>query len=420
MRLDVVYRPVGGLRLSSSNPRTHSKAQIEQIAKSIASFGFVNPALIDAEGEVIAGHGRVLAAKKLRLTEIPTITLPHLSETEKRALRLADNRIAQNSAWDAEVLKLELEALSLPELEFDFDVLGFSSSEIDLALTPKLDAEEETAHAGATETDVRPGDIWQLGPHRIGCGDARDPAFLARVMDGARADVAFLDPPYNLGIRALAAPRSGHREFLMGSGEMTPAEFEAFIREGIETAVGFSRSGAVHFLCCDWRHLATLLSVTGHAYGALLNLCVWTKSNAGLGSLYRSQHEFVLVCRVGAQSHFNAIQLGRNGRHRSNVWAYPSVTSPRGSRRADLELHPTTKPTSLVMDAITDVSRRGDVVLDTFVGSGSTLVACERAGRFFRGVELDPLYVQTALDRWSAITGAEARRVQTIRRKRAK
>jgi hypothetical protein len=419
MRLDVQYRPLSELRLCPTNARTHPKRQIEQIAKSIARFGFVNPVLIDAAGEVIAGHGRFLAAKKLGLDEIPTIALPHLSETERRALRLADNRIALNSGWNGEVLKAELETLSASELSFDFDSLGFSSAEIDLTLAAPLDGEPEIAPDVAADTRVRPGDIWEAGPHRIGCGDARNPAFLSRVMNGALADVAFLDPPYNLSVLQQATTRGAHREFLMAAGEMSAVEYAAFLQDSFTAAVACSRAGAVHFVCGDWRHLQEMLGALGSAYGELLNLCVWAKSNAGMGSLYRSQHELVFVCRVGSARHFNAIQLSRNGRHRTNLWAYPSVTSPRGGRRGDLELHPTTKPAGMVADALQDVSRRGDVVLDTFLGSGTTLVAAERTGRVCRAAELDPIYVQTALDRWSCVTGLEPRLASRVRRRPA-
>jgi hypothetical protein len=296
--------------------------------------------------------------------------------------------------------------------------LGFSSTEIDLALTAPLGAEDEIAPEPPRETQVQLGDIWEAGPHRIGCGDARDAAFLSRLMAGAVADVAFLDPPYNLSIRQQATTRGAHREFVMAAGEMSAAEYAAFLQDSLMAAVACSRPGAVHFVCSDWRHLQEMLSAVAPAYGEVLNLCVWAKSNAGMGSLYRSQHELVLVCRVGAERHFNAIQLSRNGRHRTNLWTYPSVTSPRGSRRSDLELHPTTKPAGMVADALQDVSRRGDVVLDTFLGSGTTLVAAERTGRICRAADLDPIYVQTALDRWSGVTGLEPRVVSRLRRRR--
>jgi DNA modification methylase len=224
-----------------------------------------------------------------------------------------------------------------------------------------------------------------------------------------RADAAFLDPPYNVRINGHANARGRHREFAMASGEMSDEAFRAFLADTLAPGVSVSRDGAVHFICMDWRHMDDVAAVCKSIYGDLLNLCVWNKSNAGMGSLYRSKHELVFVYRVGKVPHFNAVELGRHGRHRTNVWDYTSVNSMAGSRREDLALHPTVKPTALVADAIQDVTRRGEVVLDIFLGSGTTLIAAERTVRRFRGVELDPAYVDVALERWSAMTGREPR-----------
>jgi DNA modification methylase len=200
-----------------------------------------------------------------------------------------------------------------------------------------------------------------------------------------------------------------HREFAMASGEMSDAGFIAFLTESLTACAAVSREGAVHFVCMDWRHMGALERAGADAYGALLNICVWNKSNAGMGSLYRSKHEFVFVFKVGEAAHFNAVELGRHGRNRTNVWDYASVNSMRGSRREDLAMHPTVKPTAMVADALQDVTRRGDLVLDTFLGSGTTLIAAERTGRRFRGLDLDPGYVDVAVARWSALTGLEPR-----------
>jgi DNA modification methylase len=410
--LTVIDRPIADLRPDPGNARTHPKKQIAQIAASIQAFGFVNPVLIDAKGVIIAGHGRLLAAKQLGLERVPTIALPHLTETQKRALRLADNRIAQNSGWDGELLRVELEALSAPELSFDLKVLGFSAGEIDVVLSPsKADPDDEVIPLAPTKPRTRPGDIWILGEHRIGCGDARDKAFVEQVMGpGVLGDVAFLDPPYNVRIGDHANRRSSHREFPMACGEMSLADFEAFLSASLGVAASVSRDGAIHFACMDWRHMETLRLVGDKLYGALINLCIWNKSNAGMGSLYRSKHELIFVYRVGDRKHFNAIELGRHGRNRTNIWEYASATSPRGSRRADLELHPTTKPVGLVADAVKDVTRRSEVVLDLFLGSGTTLIAAERTGRRCRAVEIDPAYVDVALERWVTITGREPKR----------
>jgi DNA modification methylase len=408
--LAITYRPVDSLALSRHNARTHPRRQVDQIIASITEFGFTNPILIDAERTVIAGHGRLLAAKAMALPDVPTITLEGLSDAQKRALRIADNKIALGAGWDVDLLKHELGELSTLDVDFDLSVTGFSAGEIDVVMKATPDPDDEVIPPVLETPRTRPGDIWVLGDHRIGCGDGRDLVFLQTVIgDGARVDAAFLDPPYNVRINGHANARGRHREFAMASGEMSEAAFRTFLAESLGACATVSRDGAVHFVCMDWRHMDDVTSVGHTVYGELLNLCVWNKSNAGMGSLYRSKHELVFVFKVGAASHFNAVELGRHGRNRTNVWDYASVNSFAGSRREDLALHPTVKPTALVADAIQDVTRRGALVLDTFLGSGTTLIAAERTGRRFRGLDIDPAYVDVAVDRWSAMTGQTPR-----------
>jgi len=411
--LKVQYLPVTGVKPDPRNARTHPRKQIEQISASIGAFGFTNPLLIDESAVLIAGHGRLAAARKLGLELVPVIELKGLSEAEKRALKLADNKIAQNAGWDVELLKIELESLAKLDVGFNLAITGFSSGEIDVTLgQAKVDPDDEVIPAVPAEARTSPGDIWQLGPHRVGCGDSRDPAFLRALLGpGVQADAAFLDPPYNVKINGHANARGRHREFAMASGEMSEAEFQSFLRQSLGAAAAVSRDGAVHFVCMDWRHMGSVLAVEEAVYGQLLNLCVWNKSNAGMGSLYRSRHELVFVYRVGSAAHFNAVELGRHGRNRTNVWDYASVNSMRGSRRQDLDLHPTVKPVGLVSDAICDVTRHGELVLDTFLGSGTTLIAAERTGRRFVGCDLEPGYVDVALERWSSLTGLEPERI---------
>ncbi len=406
--LEVVYRPLASLAPDPRNARTHPRRQIEQIKASIIAFGFTNPLLTDEEGKLIAGHGRLIAARELGLADVPVIQLAGLTEPQKRALRLADNKIALNAGWDIEILKLELADLSLPEIEIDLGLTGFSSGEIDVLLKEPNDPDDEVVPAVPIEPRTRPGDIWQLGEHRIGCGDGRDLEFLRQVLgDGATVDAAFLDPPYNVKINGHANAKGRHREFAMASGEMTPNAFRAFLSETLGSCVAVSKPGAVHFICMDWRHMDDVSYVGAELYDPLLNICVWNKSNAGMGSLYRSKHEMVFVYRVAGAPHYNAVELGRHGRNRTNVWDYASVNSMRGSRREDLALHPTVKPVAMVADAICDVTRQNELVLDIFLGSGTSLIAAERVGRRFRGVDIDPAYVDVALVRWSALTGKE-------------
>lgn len=407
--LAVVYKATASLIPDPRNARTHPKRQIEQIVASIEAFGFTNPILADPEGRLIAGHGRLLAAKQAGLAEVPVIELSGLTEAQKKALRLADNKIALNAGWDVEILKLELADLSLPEFEIDLGLTGFSPGEIDVVLSEKVDPDEEVIPAVPTEPRSRLGDIWQLGEHRVGCGDGRDLAFLQSVVgDGQRVDAAFLDPPYNVKINGHANAKGRHREFAMASGEMSTDAFRIFLRETLSACERVSRGGAVHFVCMDWRHLDDVSVVGSEVYNALLNICVWNKSNAGMGSLYRSKHEMVFVYRVGDAPHTNNVELGRHGRNRTNVWDYASVNSMRGSRREDLELHPTVKPVAMVADAICDVTRQGELVLDIFLGSGTSLVAAERVGRRFRGLDIDPAYVDVAIERWEKTTGKTA------------
>ena len=404
--LQIAYRAISELVPDPRNARTHPKRQIAQIAASIRSFGFTNPILADEQGQLIAGHGRLLAAKQIGLAEVPVIELTGLSDAQKRALRLADNKIALGAGWDVEILKLELAELSLPEFEIDLGLTGFSSGEIDVILAGSPDPDDEVIPPVPVTPRARLGDIWQLGEHCIGCGDGRDIDFLRRVVgESTSVDAAFLDPPYNVKINGHANTKGRHREFAMASGEMTTDAFRTFLRETLTACEAVSKNGAVHFVCMDWRHLDDVSVVGSEVYDSLLNICVWNKSNAGMGSLYRSKHEMVFVYRVGDAPHTNTVELGKHGRNRTNVWDYASVNSMRGSRRDDLELHPTVKPVAMVADAICDVTRQGELVLDIFLGSGTSLIAAERVGRAFRGLDIDPAYVDVAILRWEQLTG---------------
>ncbi|MBC2779176.1 site-specific DNA-methyltransferase [Parasphingopyxis marina] len=405
--LEISYKPIESLTPDPRNARTHPKRQIAQIVASIREFGFTNPILADPDGNLIAGHGRLRAAKELGLGEVPVIELAGLSGAQKKALRLADNKIALNAGWDVEILKLELADLSLPDVDIDLSLTGFSSGEIDVVLADSPDPDDEVIPAVPENPRIRPGDIWELGEHRVGCGDGRDVAFLRRLVGHHAIDCAFLDPPYNVKINGHANAKGRHREFAMASGEMATEEFRTFLTDTLGACAKVSRDGAVHFVCMDWRHMDDVTASIADVYSELLNVCVWNKSNAGMGSLYRSKHEMVFVYRVGDAPHTNTVELGRHGRNRTNVWDYASVNSMKGSRREDLKLHPTVKPVAMVADAICDVTRQGERVLDIFLGSGTSLIAAERVGRRFRGLDIDPTYVDLAMARWSDITGKE-------------
>jgi len=411
LRIDV--RSIGSLTLRRSNPRTHSKQQIRQIADSIEAFGFTNPVLIDADGTVVAGHGRVRAAKELGLERVPTITLEHLSDAQLRAYVIADNKLAELAGWDRDVLAIELQELAALDLDFDLELTGFATAEIDLLLGVADDEVASDAADAAAAIDpespatTRDGDLWQIGPHRLLCGNALDAAAYDRVLSGRRARVVFVDPPYNVRIdgHVSGLGRHRHREFAMACGEMTPEQFTRFLETALRHHSAHSLDGALHFVCIDWRHTGDLLAASRPVYSELKNICVWAKSNAGMGSLYRSQHEFVLVFKVGTASHVNNIELGRHGRYRTNVWRYAGANTIGTERDEALAIHPTVKPVRMVADAILDTSRRGEVVLDGFAGSGTTLLAAERTGRVGLGIELDPQYVDAALERLAAATG---------------
>ena len=404
------------LKPNARNARTHSKKQIQQIADSIAAFGFVVPILTDQHGRIVAGHGRYDAAKLLGLKRVPVIEVSGLSEAKYRALALADNRIAQNAGWNRELLAAELAELSevLVEDGLDISITGFAVPEIDQLIA---DFEQDAADPAdtvdpnwATAAPVTErGDVWQLGTHRVLCGDTRNSGDLARLMGGSRAAMAFLDPPFNRRIRdVVGRGRVKHRDFSMGSGELSRREFLLFLIETLAAAAAVCVDGAVHFVCMDWRHIGELLEAAGTVYGETLNLAVWVKTNAGQGSFYRSQHELVGVFRVGNAAHLNNVELGRHGRSRSNVWHYAGVNTFRAGRLDDLTSHPTVKPVALVADAIKDVTRRRDIVLDTFCGSGTTILAAERVGRRAYTLELEPRFVDVAIRRWQAFTRRDA------------
>ena len=403
--LTIVYRSVSDLRPDPNNPRVHPKKQIAQIARSITEFGFTNPILIDEGKVLIAGHGRLLAAKSVRMDQIPTITLVGLTPHQKTALMLADNKIPAGSSWDADLVSKQLSGLASADLKFSIELTGFSGPEIDVAIRRvqgKLD--DAPPREWAPPTAVKAGDIWILGKHRVACGDCRDKDLMGRLMAGAQADAAFLDPPYNVPISGFAVGRNSHAEFAEAVGEMTSEQFTGFLKDTLGAAVAITRPGGVHFVAMDWRHITELSAAGSSLYGKQLNICVWNKSNAGMGSLYRSKHELIFVYRVGDVAHFNGVELGRHGRHRSNVWEYSSVNSFNKARQADLKLHPTVKPVQMVADAFMDVTRPGEVVFDGYLGSGTSLVAAEQTNRIFRGIELDPGYVEVALDRWARLT----------------
>lgn len=414
----IEYRPVAELTTYRNNARTHSKKQIRQIADSINRFGFTNPILTADDGSVIAGHGRLEAAKLLGLPEVPTVRLSHLSEADRRAYVLADNKLALNAGWDRDILAIELQALV--DLDFDVELTGFSLAEVDFILDDALESSLEACDEPEDEVPVitgdpvsRQGDMWELGRHRLLCGDARSADDHARLLADRTADLIFTDPPYNVPIdgHVCGLGKVRHREFAMGAGEMSEAAFISFLSDTLGNAAKNCRDGAIAFVCMDWRHMGELLSAGREAFDELKNLCVWNKTNGGMGAFYRSKHELVFVFKVGTAPHTNTFGLGETGRYRTNVWDYAGISSPTASRGEELAMHPTVKPVALIADAIRDCTKRGEIVLDCFGGSGSTLIAAEKTGRSARLIEFDPLYCDTIVRRWEKLTGKHARLV---------
>ncbi len=410
--LFIYYLSPADLQAYDRNARTHSKKQIRKIADSIQKFGFNNPVLIDDENRIIAGHGRVEAAKQLGLDLIPVIRLGHLTEDEMRAYIIADNRLAELAGWDKSILAIELQHLSTLALDFDLSLTGFDLPQIDFMI--------QEISENAMEVDVPPpnpeavvtrsGDLWLLGDHRIICGNALKLDDYTKLLNRELAQLVFTDPPYNVPVEGHISvrDRAKHGNFAMAFGEMAPKEFSSFLQTAMKLMAKHSKDGSIHYVCMDWRHIEEVMAAGCASYAEFKNLCVWNKTNAGMGSLYRSKHELVFVWKNGSAPHINNIDLGKHGRYRSNVWDYSGQTIPHAQRGEELAVHPTVKPVAMVADALLDCSNRGGLVLDPFGGSGTTLIAAERTGRRARLIELEPIYVDVTIRRWQAMTGKQA------------
>jgi DNA modification methylase len=416
-KAELEYLPTSELRPWRRNARTHSRKQVRQIADSIHRFGFTNPVLVDRENSILAGHGRVAAAELLAMSEVPCIRIESMTAAEKQAYVIADNKLALNAGWDEDILGEELKALSELDLDFDLSLTGFAMAEID-DLIDGLKPEEAGDPADdrlPTEAPLRcrQGDIWQLGPHRLICGDARNPETVAALMGNEQAQMAFTDPPYNVridgNVGGLGSIR--HREFAMASGEMSKSEFTEFLKASFGNLVRHSSDGSIHYICMDWRHMHEMLEAGDGIYTELKNLIVWAKDNGGMGTFYRSRHELIFAFKNGTASHQNHFELGQHGRYRTNVWEYRGINTMKVGRLDELALHPTVKPVAMIADAIKDVSSRGAAVLDLFGGSGSTLIAAHKTGRRARLCEYDPTYCDRIIQRWETYANDEAEQV---------
>lgn len=399
------------------NARKHDDKQINQLAANMERFGFTVPLVVDQDNMIVAGHGRWEAAKKLGLIEVPVIRKEFLSEQERRAFNLADNRLAELSSWDQEILSAEL--TDLFENDFDISTIGFSLADLDFSIEeekpekPKK-AEKVELPDPAEAAVTRLGDRWDfLDPktsqviYRAYCGDSRQQDTYEAALGEDRANIVFGDPPYNVEIDGNVSGTGTHREFVMGAGEMSPPEFTHFLRSVFRMCVRFSVGGSIHYQCMDWRHTREILDAADGIYDQFKQLIVWKKSNGSMGTFYRSQHELVFVFKAGKGKHTNNFKLGETGRYRTNVVEYEGCNTFRKGREADLAAHSTVKPTAMVADFLLDCSNRGDLVLDPFLGSGTTLLAAAKTKRRGVGIELDPPYVDTAVKRLRAATGIE-------------
>jgi DNA modification methylase len=406
---------VDALKPLGRQTRKHPPAQIRKLGESLEQFGFVLPIVTDADNRVVGGWALVLAARKIGLSEVPAVIIDDLDEAKLRLLRLALNRLGEESSWDQDALRLEFSAVLEITSDIDLRISGFEMGEIDVALSMTGEGEEDVLPAlNDTEPMItKTGDLWVLGDHRLLCGDALVAESYARLLGDERAQLVFTDPPWNIpiagNVSGLGAVK--HGDFAMACGEMTETQFEAFLRTSLGHAAAHSDDGAIQFVCMHWSKIKEVLAAGSDVYAELKNLCVWNKTNAGMGSLYRSKHELVFVFKKGTAPHINNIELGRFGRNRTNVWDYPGQNIFNGTAKSKLSLHPTAKPVALVADAMRDCSHRGGIVVDPFGGVGSTLIAAEKTGRRARLIELDPRYVDATVKRWETLTGGRAVKV---------
>lgn len=417
---------LGNLRLKEDDIRKFSKQEISITTKVVDRFGIPSPIIVDNKNEIVLGANLYLAAKNLNAKTVPTVQLKDLSEKEIKMYSVAMNKILTMGEIDLESIKIDIkdwifdenftitpEELGLGTIEVDsilFELSGFSAS----------DAEEqnETKAEEAVLSDipkiVKPGDLIQLGQHRLFCGDSMKAESYTKLLGEEKADIIITDPPYNVKIQGHVTKKKNHPEFAQASGEMKPEDFINFLNTVTKNLKNFSKSGSIHYLFMGWKHLFELQIATKDVYEKLLNICVWDKGKGGMGSFYRSQHEFCLVYQNGTGSHKNNIQLGKNGRNRSNIWQYPGMNSGTSQAKTLSNLHPTVKPVSMLVDILLDASDFGDIVLDTFGGSGSTLIAAQECGRKARLIEISPDYCDVIIHRWEKMTGKKHKIIERV------
>lgn len=400
-QLSVEYRPIAAIKPYAGNARKHPKSQIAKIAKSLRTFGWTNPLIVGDDDNLLCGHGRLEAAQLNGEKAVPVITLAHLSEADRKAYILADNRLAEEAEWSKGMLRSELSGLA--ELGYELELTGFDTIEIDTVLAmddEEYDEEEVELPLDAGEPVSRVGDLWTIGNHRLLVGDARDPHSYEMLMHGDRAQLIVTDPPYGCVIEnnVSGGGKVKHQNFVMGAGETGLGEFAMnLLRPAFKNIADHSQAGAIAFVFIDWRGAPYLYDAAKGIFDEAKNLIVWAKTNGGQGAFYRSAHELIYAFKVQPGKHIN--NFGLSGRYRTNVWTYAGANTFRAGRMKDLNDHPTVKPKKMIADAILDCSTRGGIVLDPFLGSGTTICAAEQVGRKGYGMELDPKYADVCLKR---------------------
>ena len=416
MNLCIEHVNIDDLKPYKRNPRKHPKKQLERLGKSIDRFGYKSPIVINSDNVVLSGNARLEVAKAKGWKTIPCIRVQNMSAEDELAYVIADNQIGLLASWDDEILSQALEQLKDPVLNFDIELTGFDLADADRIIDaqkfeePSNPRDDDFVPKRKIQSRCQTGDIWQLGSHRLICGDALDPEVITQLMADEAARMVFTDPPYNVPIKGNVSGlgKVRHDDFAMACGEMSKDGFTRFLNTSFKNMAAHSMDGSIHFICMDWRHTSELQAAAEDVFTEHKNLIVWVKDNGGMGSFYRSRHELIFCYKLGTAPHVNTFELGQHGRYRTNVWEFRGVNSRTSNRLEELAMHPTVKPVQMICEAIKDVSYRGDIVLDIFAGSGSTLIAAEKTKRIARLCELDPLYCDQILDRWDRYTKDQA------------
>ncbi|WP_373491026.1 DNA modification methylase [Parasphingorhabdus sp.] len=413
-KMELVELEIDKITILDSNPRQHDDKQLDMLEKSFRSFQKINPVIVTPKYELIAGEARLIVAKRCGMKTVHALIVSHFSKAQVHGYRMADNELALRGEWSLELLGKELELISTIDLDFDLESIGFEVGEIDQLILGAAEENEDEEPAEVPSIDIerppvsRPADIFTIGRHTVACGDSTDKKFVEKVMDGRLADAVITDQPWNLKANFISGKgRIKHADFCQAGGEFSSEEFETFTRDALTTQAVFLKPGGLAFQFIDWRSLDLMIRVGKAAIGPLVNICVWVKPKSGMGSPWRSQHEMVPVFRKEGAKPMDNIKLGKFGRNRSNIWEFSSPTG-WGSERHKLEMHPTAKNEKMIGEAILDCTKRNGLILDTFLGSGTTALAAEQVGRTCVGIDLDAKYIDLAIRRLCEATGKEA------------